>query len=153
MPGGRPPSDEKQRFLAKVRKVESGCHEWEAGLSRTGYGKFYFRGVVGSQAHRAAYELFVAPVPQGQHVLHKCDNRKCVNPRHLFLGTTADNVADMDRKNRRGTKSQLTYQDVEVIRDMLAADLPQQMIAKKFGVDQTTISRIKLRKTTLFKEN
>lgn len=153
MPGGRPKSDEKRRFLAKMEKVESGCHEWTAGLSRGGYGKFYFRGVVSYPAHRAAYELYVAPVPKGKHVLHKCDNRKCVNPKHLFLGTHQDNVADMDKKGRRAIKTKLTYSDAEEILRRLAQRYSQQSIADEFGVHQTVISKVKLGKISRFKEN
>ena len=150
MPGGRPRSDVKQRFLAKVKEMESGCHEWQAGQARGGYGKFTVWPKT-TTAHRVAYELFVAPIPEGKSVLHRCDNRLCVNPDHLFIGDSVDNVKDMDQKQRRGTKSQLTYADVEQIKQMLADRFSQQVIAKKFGVHQGTISRIKLGKTTLFK--
>ena len=86
------------------------------------------------------------------NVLHHCDNRKCVNPEHLFLGTLQDNIRDMDDKGRRGTKSCLTYSDANEIREMLSNRYSQKVIAKKFNVDQTTISRIKLGKTMLFKD-
>ncbi len=148
-----PRTSEKQRFLAKVKRVESGCHEWQTETNRGGYGKIWFRGKPSVPAHRVAYTLFVSPIPEGRHVLHRCDNRKCVNPEHLFLGSNRDNVSDMDGKGRRGTKSRLTYEDVGKIRQMLAERYSQAVIAKSFGVDQTTISRIKLGKTTLFKEN
>ena len=151
MPGGRPRSDEKQRFLAKVKKVESGCHEWQAGQARGGYGKFV-RWPKTETAHRVAYELFVQPIPQGKWVLHRCDNRLCVNPDHLFLGDSEANIKDMDQKKRRGTKSQLTYANVEEIKQMLKDRHTQQAIAEKFNVNQTTISRIKLGKTMLFKD-
>jgi hypothetical protein len=154
MPGGRPKSDETKRFLAKVKVMENGCHEWQASLNRGGYGKFNSYGGRNSDpAHRVAYRLFVAPVPAGVHVLHHCDNRKCVNVDHLFLGSTIDNVADMDAKGRRGTKSKLTYKDVDTIREMLANRYSQKVIAKKFMVHQTTISRIERHKTYIFKEN
>ena len=150
MPGGRPRSDVKQRFLEKVKQMESGCHEWQAGQARGGYGKFQLVGKTVT-AHRMAYELFVAPIPDGLCVLHRCDNRLCVNPEHLFLGDLADNIKDMDKKQRRGTKSRLTYADAEQIKQMLVDRYSQETIAKKFNVNQTTISRIKLGKSTLFK--
>ena len=86
-------------------------------------------------------------------MLHTCDNRKCVNPNHLFIGDSKANIEDMDRKQRRGTKSKLTYSDVEKIKGLLEVRSSQAYIAKEFGVDQTTISRIKRGKTTLFKEH
>ena len=152
MPGGRPPSDEKQRFLAKVKRVISGCHEWQVGINRGGYGKLWFRGKCSVPAHRVAFTLFTGAIPDGSNVLHHCDNRKCVNPEHLFLGTLQDNIRDMDDKGRRGTKSCLTYSDANEIREMLSNRYSQKVIAKKFNVDQTTISRIKLGKTMLFKD-
>ena len=150
MPGGRPRSDVKQRFLEKVKQMEPGCHEWQAGQARGGYGKFQLVGKTVT-AHRMAYELFVAPIPDGLCVLHRCDNRLCVNPKHLFLGDLADNIKDMDKKQRRGTKSWLTYADAEQIKQMLADRYSQETIAEKFNVHQGTISRIKLGKTRLFK--
>jgi hypothetical protein len=150
MPGGRPRSDVKQRFLEKVKQMESGCHEWQAGQARGGYGKFQLVEKTVT-AHRMAYELFVAPIPDGLCVLHRCDNRLCVNPEHLFLGDLDANVKDMDQKQRRGTKSRLTYADVKQIKQMLADRYSQETIAEKFNVHQGTISRIKLGKTTLFK--
>ena len=150
MPGGRPREDQTKRFLAKVKKMESGCHEWQALLHRDGYGKFSYNQKT-IPAHRAAYLLFKGEIPSGKFVLHSCDNRKCVNPEHLFIGTQIDNISDMDSKQRRGTKSQLTYADVEEIKGLLSVRYSQEYIAKQFNVDQTTISRIKLGKTTLFK--
>ena len=151
MPGGRPKSDTRKRFLEKVRKMETGCHEWQAGLHRDGYGKFVEGGKT-IQAHRIAYALFNGPIPSGAWVLHRCDNRKCVNPDHLFIGDSKMNIADMDSKQRRGTKSSLTYKDANEIKALLADRHSQQEIAEKFGVHQATISRIKLGKTTLFQK-
>lgn len=150
MPGGRPKSDTKLRFLAKVKEMESGCHEWKAGLHRDGYGKFVDFGKT-IQAHRVAYSLFVGEIPKGSWVLHRCDNRKCVNPEHLFLGNAKVNIADMDAKKRRGTRSKLTEKDVSSIKEFLYQRFSQQEIADIFNINQTTISRIKLGKTTLFK--
>lgn len=152
MPGGRPPSDEKKRFLAKVKVVQSGCHEWQSAKNWQGYGKMFFRGTNSYPAHRASYALFVGEIPEGSNVLHKCDNKPCVNPKHLFLGSIADNIADMDAKGRRGTKSQLTYDDVDEIKRLLSERYSQTEIAEKYGVHQTTVSRIAYGKTFLFKE-
>ena len=146
---GRPKSDEKERFLAKVKLVENGCIEWQSTKNRGGYGKFYFRGKQ-ELSHRVSYELFVEPISKSKWVLHRCDNRKCVNVDHLFLGNCKDNILDMDTKGRRGTKSKLTYADVENIKKLLAERYSQQKIAEMFNVHQGTVSNIKLNKTTMF---
>lgn len=151
MPVGRPPVDEKKRFLEKVEQKESGCHEWASTLHRDGYGKFYFRSRQ-EQAHRASYKLFIGEIPSKLWVLHKCDNRKCVNPKHLFLGDSVANVRDMDKKRRRGTRCSLTKKQADGVLGLLAEGYAQETIAKRLGIHQTAVSRIKLGKTMLFKD-
>jgi len=136
----RPKSDETKRFLDKVKVMETGCHEWQAGQARGGYGKFVNDGKTWT-AHRFAYQKFVGDIGD-KHVLHKCDNRKCVNPDHLFLGTMQDNVADMDAKGRRGSYSTTTIEFAEEVKKLLAERYSQQFVADKFGVSQALVSRI-----------
>lgn len=148
----RPKSDEKKRFLDKVVVSESGCHEWTANVKRDGYGHFYFRGNNSFPAHRASYILFKGEIPKGKCVMHICDNRICVNPDHLIVGSIIDNIKDMDSKGRRGTRSKLTYSDVDEIKKLLSERYSQQIIAKKFGVCQTAISKIKLCKSCKYRK-
>jgi hypothetical protein len=89
------------RFWSYVRRG-AGCWEWQASL-QSGYGQIR----VGRnsrtpmmRAHRLSWELHHGPVPDGLCVLHRCDNRKCVRPEHLFLGTKSDNTRDMVAKGR-----------------------------------------------------
>lgn len=91
-------------FLDKVNKNGStpqhcaelgNCWEWTGGVNRKGYGQYR-----GKRSHRFAWEVYNGKVPDGLFVLHKCDNRKCCNPSHLFLGTHYDNMEDMKSKNR-----------------------------------------------------
>ena len=147
---GRPRVDAQKRFVAKVKVMESGCHEWQAGLARGGYGKFQLPSKTVT-AHRFAFEMVNGSIPKGLCVLHRCDNRLCVNVDHLFLGDIHENIKDMDVKGRRGTRSKLIVADVEKIKDMLSQRFSQQHIAKLFNVNQTTISRIKLGVTKSFK--
>jgi hypothetical protein len=109
------------RFWRHVRK-NAGCWEWTGGTA-VGYGSFGInrRTMVG--AHRFSWELHFGPIPPGLYVLHHCDNRLCVRPDHLFVGTARDNTMDMVRKGRHGlvrgefnANAKLTRTQVEEIR-------------------------------------
>ena len=151
MPKGRVEQEVIPRFLDKVKEMENGCHEWQSTLSKWGYGKFWSKGKQ-VRAHRMAYSLFIDNIPDNRWVLHKCDNRKCVNPNHLFLGNSIDNINDMDKKGRRGSNCKLTEKQAGEIKKLLDSKISQQKIAFLYDVDQTVISRIKLNKITFFKK-
>ncbi len=81
----------------------SGCHEWTGLLDADGYARLRGNGSIkyGRRAYRAQWIRKKGPVPEGHHVLHRCDNRKCVNIRHLWTGTNQDNRDDMFKKGRQ----------------------------------------------------
>ena len=89
------------RFLDRVQKQESGCWVWTGANNGLGYGVMRL-GLKQVYAHRFSYEQFVSPIPDGLCICHKCDNPRCVNPDHLFLGTQKDNMQDCSRKGRCG---------------------------------------------------
>jgi hypothetical protein len=136
----------RERFLAKIVKTDN-CWEWQGHLTK-GYGRFH----MGKSwvSHRAAYTLLVGEIPDGMHVLHRCDNRRCCNPEHLFLGTNADNMADKAAKGRvpdmtgaKNPNSRLTEKDIEDIRALYATGTKtQKEIGKMYGVTQVCISQV-----------
>lgn len=134
-------------------KSKNGCIRYLGALSTTGYGVFMIDGK-SYNSHRISYELFVGRIPKGQFVLHKCDNRQCIAPQHLFLGTQADNIKDMKNKKRNscgiGEKhghSKLTIIQVKEIKKLIQLGHKQTTIAKKFNISTQTIADIKAKRS------
>lgn len=139
----------RKRFWSKVDvRSATECWEWKASRTKKGYGSFGF--VNGTEyAHRVSWILTFGDVPDGLFVCHRCDNRSCVNPNHLFLGTAKDNSEDMVNKgrsivNEKNPMSKLKEDDVKQIRAILSSsDRPSHReIAKMFGVSSATVSLI-----------
>ena len=135
------------RFWKRVVKTD-GCWLWMGKRNQRGYGEFVVGGRV-IQAHRFSYELVNGPIAPGLLACHHCDVPYCVKPRHLFLGTYADNARDRNTKGRNsprtGTnngRARLTPEQVDLIRVGYRAGALQRELARRFGVDQTQISRI-----------
>ncbi len=141
------------RFWAKVdKRGPHECWPWKAARCGNGYGGFR-GGERWGRAHRFAYQLCVGPIRPEFCVCHHCDNRLCVNPAHLFLGTQADNIHDAQIKGRmahgaRQGASRLTNERVREIRDAYGnGNISQRALAKRYGVAQKTIGSIVLRRT------
>lgn len=140
-----------ERFHQKTMPVPfCGCIIWLASTTPSGYGCF-FNGKRVVPAHRFIYEKAVRPLSVGDVVCHKCDTPACVNPEHLFVGTMADNSADMTRKRRHWTYSfngdmspfaKLNEEKVAEIRILLSRGLRHRDIADRFDVHKSTISLI-----------
>lgn len=135
---------------------EESCWEWRGKLDAYGYGFICHNGK-SLKAHRLSYEIYYAEPLNELHCLHHCDNRKCVNPLHLFSGTNYDNVQDKVRKNRCYTgdqkgenngNSKLTNNQVREIRKLYSkGEYTQTKLSKIYKVNRSTISYIVNNKT------
>lgn len=135
------------RFWAKVDRADGdGCWVWAGYLTRYGYGQVWWARRR-EPAHRVAWELENGPIPGRLVACHKCDNRPCVRPSHLFLGTRQDNNADMLAKGRQARgraypQAKLTEDDVRAIRRGLAEGRTNNELGATFGVDPSAIRQI-----------
>lgn len=128
----------------------SGCWEWNGLIDMDGYGVVTIDKRTG-RVHRIAANVYLGmPLNRRSSVCHHCDNRKCFNPDHLFVGTTADNSRDAASKGRmlgsRNSNAVLEERDVLEIRRLLAKGEPSVQLAKRYGVSKYCISDIKRRK-------
>lgn len=124
-------------FNQCIPEPNSGCWLWLGGLHNDGYG--LIRAGQTRLAHRVSYELLKGPIPPGSCVCHSCDNRLCVNPDHLWLGSLRDNAIDMARKRRAG--GQKIGPDTAAI--IKADTRSYSLISEQFGISLAQISRIK----------
>lgn len=136
------------RFLAKTVQAENGCIEWTGCIMTNGYGAIQANGEKRG-AHRVAYELFVGEIPCGMFVCHKCDNKRCVNPEHLFVGSAKDNAQDRAKKGRganqlgdKGPRAKLIGNSrVEAKHEWLHSTLTGAEVAKRWGMTEAGMIR------------
>jgi hypothetical protein len=146
-----------ERLMSRVDVVPiAGCWIWMGPCQKNGYGYLNHhisrRNNKHIRAHRASWLVHRGEIPDGLHVLHKCDVPQCVNPDHLFLGTRKDNMMDCSRKGRtsrkgfpglENPKAKLSVDDVrEILRLYRHEKMRQVDIASRFNVVQTAISKI-----------
>lgn len=135
-----------------IRGEPDACWVWPGRPSAVGYG------VMGHHfqqyyAHRLSYEVHVGPIPAGLFVCHRCDNRICVNPAHLFLGTNADNMADKIAKGRhrhgetRGRAHPLAKLDEAKVRMIRSSSLSDERLAEQLGVASSLVYRVRKRQS------
>jgi hypothetical protein len=135
----------ESRFWPKVRKAGADeCWLWLAARLPGGYGVIGRdgRGTGYEYAHRFSWMLANGrPVPEGMCVRHACDNRACVNPAHLLIGTTADNVRDMAERNRCA-RAKLSVEDVRWVREWGSCGWTQRLLGLAVGCNQRNVSAI-----------
>lgn len=152
---GPVPKPEIERFMNFIEKSPLGCWNWK-GASNKKYGTFR----IGSQhngtrkqeyAHRWSYKHFIGEIDSGLFVCHKCDNKLCVNPDHLFLGTNSENILDAVAKGvkigspnygERNGNSKLTADNVLEIRKLSNQNISLRKIGKIFGISGTHVDYI-----------
>lgn len=133
----------KDKLLSNI--VKNGeCWELQAVGGSHGYPSISFSGKR-ELSHRASFKLFHGDIPNGHFVLHKCDNRKCCNPNHLFSGTQKENIQDCMNKKRDRKKTKLSIEQVIEIRILTMENkLGHGFVAKNYGVTRPTVSMIHL---------
>lgn len=164
----KPPVERRYRKTRDGRKItaqekieerssikENGCIEWNLKINRSGYASMQHDGK-SWLVHRLVWTFKHGEIPEGMCICHKCDNRKCINIDHLFIGTHADNMQDMAQKGRSNSGryhgemhglSKLTESDIHEIRSALSSakskDGTSGRLAIQYGVSESTISLIK----------
>lgn len=119
--------DDIKRFETKFLKYKS-CWEYTGGIGTTGRGMFWLNGKT-EKAHRVSWMIYKGEIPKGLLVCHKCDNGKCVNPEHLFLGTHKDNTQDMMRKGRNVGNKKLSDLEIGQIKTLFHCGMRRKDIA------------------------
>ena len=146
----------REALFARVQKNDEGCWGWTGMVTRYGYGRLNThkqKGQTTILAHRTSWEIHFGPIPDDMCVCHKCDNRTCTRPDHLFLGTITENMADMVSKGRQAKgenhgHAKLTWDSVAKIRATYAeGEKTIKELAKDHGVCVMSISLIVNNKT------
>lgn len=148
-----PTKSATDRFWSKVdKRAPHQCWPWLGYVAAHGYGVFNLARRLPVRVHRYAWELHNGPIPDGLFVCHHCDNKVCVNHRHLFLGTHNDNMADATRKGRmpinprpgeENGRAILTAEQVAEIRT-LGRSVSRQEIAERFGISIHYVSNLRM---------
>ena len=148
MAGSRQMRDAEQalRFLRLVDgfETDSQCWTWKGAAKGNGYGHATHQGR-NMPAHRKAFMIFKGEIPEGFDVCHTCDNRWCVNPAHLFVGTRSENMADAMAKGRTagGNRKHLTEMQLQEVTRRLRIGEQDSQIAQALNLNHSTISSIK----------
>lgn len=163
------PSETRKSLIRRMNDnstldTATGCLNWNKGKIG-GYGRIKFLGI-DFFVHRVSYSINVSKIPDGMFVLHKCDNRSCINPSHLFIGSKRDNIMDAINKGRAPLRSYKGHKlnhgtackrakvneiKVKEIRKLWAAGRSTQgEISKLFGISRATVSSIVTRRSWFY---
>jgi hypothetical protein len=135
-------------FYRKVSNADdcTVCNEWQGKLDEHGYGRVNASNT-NARAHRVAWKLIYGAIPKNMCVLHSCDNRKCVNVHHLFLGTQDDNIADMLAKGRNSKgeihgKAKLSELDAKAVKGLFSLGVSKSDICATYDICRSHVSKI-----------
>lgn len=141
-----------ESLKAKTTKTSTGCWEWAGSRTKDGYGRT-MEWPKSITTHRLMYKLFYGSIPEGKHILHKCDNPPCINPHHLWSGTHVDNMVDMTKKGRRvrlpgelNPAAKLDSHKVRKIRSLIEEGVSTEELSVQYDVCKATILHIKSRR-------
>lgn len=150
----------KCKLLGEIKKTKSGCWEWLGDLHPNGYGyTTEYETRKRTHVHRLSFKIFKENIPKGLYVCHHCDNRKCINPDHLFIGTAKENMQDAKIKGRmdhvklyavKGEKnpnSKIKEDDVINIRKEISEGKRCTVLAREYGLSSTVIYKIRDRES------
>lgn len=156
----------KREFCSTICKLlgtidkKNGCWEWKGDLHPNGYAyTTNYETNKKEHVHRVSYRIFKGEIPEGLYVCHRCDNKKCIAPDHLFVGTAKDNMQDAKQKGRlehiklmqpkgeKNASSKLKEIEVREIKKLISEGVKRSTISRKFNVSWTVIDSIKRNKT------
>ena len=133
---------------------ETGCWIWQGNISPAGYGVTGVRSLRSKQAHRSAYEIVTGErVSSLLDICHRCDERRCVNPDHLFVGTRSDNMVDCREKGRlrtpfkKGQRASTSKLTEDQVREIRRATESNRKLAKRMGISRRAIQFVKTGRT------
>lgn len=134
------------QFWHSTKVSENGCIEWQGTRTAAGYGQVKYNGKT-SRAHRVAWMIQLGEIPEGKLLMHQCDNPRCVNVAHLKPGTDKENMLECVARRRiahghRARWTKIGPENVQEVRHLIAIGMRLTDIAKKFGVQRTSIAQI-----------
>ncbi len=135
-----------ERLLDGIEELETGCIEWKRAKNSEGYG-YLWNGKFNERVHRMSYKLFNGSIPDGKIILHSCDNPSCCNPKHLKIGTRAENNKDRAIKNRnrnqQGEKNNMSKLSSEEVLQIRNSKKSENVLGSKYGVSRALIGNIR----------